>query len=256
MKISKIIDYIEKAAPKELALSWDNIGLMVGSKESDINTALFCMDYTSEILNACIDKNIKLVITHHPFIFTPVARIDEETPEGKLISETIRKGITVCSFHTNLDFANGGINDTLIETIGISEYSKDASGTHTFGPLFEETKFSDFVEFVRFALNSPNLRIVCPNEKGKDYEIKNIGVSCGAFDGEYDWLLENNIDVLVTGELKHHNAIALKERGIFVISAGHFETEEPGMERLAENIRAELGIETIVIIDCNPFTDL
>lgn len=256
MKISEIIEYVEKAAPKELALSWDNVGLMVGSKDGETDSVLFCLDYTTEILNACIENGSKLVITHHPFIFSPLKSIDVGTPEGRLISETLKNDVTVLSYHTNLDFADGGVNDTLIETLGVSDYEKDESGTHDFGTLFETTKFSDFVEFAKFALNAPNLRVVCPNNKSIDDEVMKIGVSCGAFDGEYDWISENDIDVLVTGELKHHNAIALKERGVFVISAGHYETEEPGLFRLAECIENEFHIKTILKTDCNPFTDL
>ena len=256
MKIKEITDYIERAAPLELALSWDNVGLMLGSLEGETESVVFALDFTSEVLSACIETGAKLVITHHPFIFSPIKNISEDTPLGKLATEAIRNGITVCSYHTNLDFAEGGINDTLIEMLDIVDFKKDESGEHSYGELFGEITFEEFLEFVKFTLSAPAARAVIPRGKSAQDRVKTIAVSCGAFDGEYDWIKNVGADVLVTGELKHHNAAELKERGVFAISAGHFETEEPGLERLAECVTTEFKIKTKIITECNPFTDI
>lgn len=256
MKNRKIIDFIREYAPEDTALSFDNVGLMCGSLDAETEKVIFCMDFTEEVLEKAVFGGARLVITHHPFIFNPIRSVTEDCPKGVLISEAIRNNITVYSAHTNLDFAKNGINDTLIETLGIEEYESDASGFHRFGDLFQEIKFSEFLEFARFSLNVKKPRVVLPVGKTQNDLVRRVGVSCGAFDGEYDWIDENDVHVLVTGELKHHEAIELKERGVFVVAAGHYESEQPGVERLAEIVGKEFGIETETVTECNPFTEL
>ena len=42
--VNEIASYIEALAPKSLAESWDNVGLLVGDGDAEVNT---CLLYTS-----------------------------------------------------------------------------------------------------------------------------------------------------------------------------------------------------------------
>lgn len=261
MKAGKIIDFIEDYAPKSLAMEWDHVGLMLGSVENEIHNVYFCMDFTIETLHEALRKNCNLIITHHPLIWNPLASVSDDTPEGSLIAESVRAGITVYSAHTNLDFTTGGINDALISAIGLDGIPDD-SGTHRYGTLVSPITFSAFLDNVREALDAPSARGVLPLGADFDDVITTVGVSSGAFDGDIDWLRECNIDVIVTGEMKHNQAIELMNNGFFAITAGHFESEHPGVEMLADAVKkhfAEIfekeGIKTVVSKACNPFVD-
>ncbi len=253
MKNGEIIEYLRSIAPEEKAAPWDRPGLMLGSLEGETEGVLFAMDFTREVLDEALERGMSLVITHHPFVWDPMKRIDVDGAYGALVADAIKNDITVYSAHTNLDFAEGGINDALAEAVGITGVLADESGCHRYGDLFQEITFAELAEFVGFALNAPNARTVIPAGKNPDDPVKRIGVSSGGFDGDYDWLREYGIDAIVTGEMKHNEAIELRRRGFFAIAAGHFESEQPGVVKLAEETGRALGIKTYVTEKCNPF---
>jgi dinuclear metal center YbgI/SA1388 family protein len=123
MKCSEIINILEEFAPSNLAEEWDNVGLLIGSRENKINKILVCLDVTSSVVDEAIEKNIDLVISHHPLIFKSIKRISSDNVTGLLISKLIKNDINCFCAHTNLDTAFGGVNDCLAEKIGLIEIS-------------------------------------------------------------------------------------------------------------------------------------
>ena len=121
ISLSDIAGFIEEIAPVRLAESWDNVGLMVGSMDSEVKRVLVCLDVTSEVVNEAVQKKVDLILSHHPFIFGGLKKLDGKDPKGRLIHMLIKNSISVYSAHTNLDFARGGINDYLAELLGLSE---------------------------------------------------------------------------------------------------------------------------------------
>gem|GEM_PF-6801560 len=197
-----------------------------------------------------------LVITHHPYIFHPISDIDFDSPQGELIVKTIKAGVTVYSAHTNLDFTIGGINDAMMETIGITNQKADKSKCHRYGKLKESMTVEEFFKMVKKNFDAPNSRLILPENVSKTKKISKIGVSSGSFDDDFSWIKEYNVEVLVTGEMKHNQAIDFKNRKIIGISLGHFESENVGIEKLSKIVRDRLGIDTLVTKSCNPFSDL
>ena len=49
-KVKDIIRLMEEIAPPALAESWDNTGLLVGSKEASVNRILVTLDVTSAVI--------------------------------------------------------------------------------------------------------------------------------------------------------------------------------------------------------------
>jgi len=61
-------------------------------------------------------------------------------------------------------------------------------------------------------------------------------------------------DVLVTGDVSHHRAVAAADRGLAVVDAGHAATERPGIARLYSLVAATLdGALDLTHIDANPW---
>ena len=117
--MTKIIDIykeIDKVAPFNTAAEFDNVGLLIGSFDTEVKKALLALDVTSEVINEAINIGANLIITHHPVIFNPLKRIREEDAVYKLI----KNDIAVISVHTNLDLAlNYGVNFTLANKLGV-----------------------------------------------------------------------------------------------------------------------------------------
>lgn len=231
MKISEIIDYMNELAPPGYAEDWDNVGLMIGSRNNKADKILICLDVNSKVIKEAIDNKVDLIISHHPFLFAKLNRIDFDTLKGEHIATLIKHNISVFSAHTNLDFAANGVNDTLAETIGLTKcdnlkpyipegYDCDL-GMGKIGELPEKMNFDDFVASVKRNLYIENLRIIGI----KPDKIKSAAIFCGSFDGDLNSVKRQKVDVLITGDIKYHTALDACEMGLCILDVGHFASE-------------------------------
>ncbi len=119
VKVRDIIAVMESLAPSELAESWDNPGLQVGDADWKVKKIRVALDPLPEVVKqACRDK-IDLLITHHPLIFRPLKSVDISSSVGQIIHLALESRLAVFSAHTNLDSAQGGLNDYLSEILGL-----------------------------------------------------------------------------------------------------------------------------------------
>nr|WP_154957779.1 Nif3-like dinuclear metal center hexameric protein [Paenibacillus xylanexedens] len=125
-----VIQCMEQLAPKHLAVPDDRIGLQLGSLQKDITHVLVALDVTSEVVDEAIRIGANLIIAHHAIIFRPVKSLSTDTPMGKLYEKLIKHDIAVYISHTNLDVAEGGINDWMAEALGI-ESKESLEDVHT-----------------------------------------------------------------------------------------------------------------------------
>lgn len=119
--VDELVKVLETLAPRHLAESWDNVGLLVGSRKQTVNKVLCALDLDQSVLEEAIAHEVDCIVTHHPFLFSALKRIDLDSPKGKIIEQLIKHDIAVYSMHTNLDTVCGGINDVLCKQFGISE---------------------------------------------------------------------------------------------------------------------------------------
>lgn len=117
IKNKHIFSSLEKWAPKSLAYDWDNVGLQVGSTNQKVNNILVTLDVLNNTVDEAIDQNIDLIVAHHPLLFKPLNQIDFSTPKGNIIQKLIKNNISVYASHTNLDIAEGGVNDLLSDML-------------------------------------------------------------------------------------------------------------------------------------------
>ncbi|RNF41034.1 Nif3-like dinuclear metal center hexameric protein [Planococcus salinus] len=115
----QIIEEFEKWSPKYLAMEGDPIGLHVGTLNKKVERVLVTLDVNEEVVNEAISKGAGLIIAHHPPIFRPLKILQTDFPQGRLMEMLIKHDIAVYAAHTNLDVANGGVNDLLAEALGL-----------------------------------------------------------------------------------------------------------------------------------------
>lgn len=119
--------------------------------------------------------------------------------------------------------------------------NKIICGTGRIGELNKALDFKEFCSFVKKSLNISSL-----NVSGRmDRIIKRVGIVGGAGDDFIMDCINNNCDVLVTGDIKHHIAYDAFEQGLNIIDAGHYNTEIVFVPFIADFIRKGLGIECI-----------
>lgn len=250
MKLIDIIDVIEKFAPPSLAEPWDNVGLLAGDLDSDIESGVICLDINEKAYEMCIATGSKLCISHHPFLFEPTKRLDYSDPYYDLLRKFIKADIAIYAAHTNLDSCVGGVNDALSAKLGLTDLS-------TFLPSLVPFDFQKGIV--------PGIgRVGTPDENTSLFAfyqmlVKNLGGLGGSFNfdtdrpiakvlvigGSYDssWnidVLDNGIDVVVSGEIKHKDFMFFDRYKIAAIAAGHDATERVILPVLADYLNLKL----------------
>lgn len=118
-RLKDVINELERLAPTSLAENWDNVGLMLGKPNAKVNKVLCALDLNESVVDEAINLGVQCVITHHPFFFKAMKQINLESIQGRMIEKLILNQIAVYSMHTNYDIAEGGLNDYLMQKLGI-----------------------------------------------------------------------------------------------------------------------------------------
>jgi dinuclear metal center YbgI/SA1388 family protein len=118
----EIIQLFEQFSPKGIAMEGDKIGLQIGRLNKKIDRIMIALDVLENVIDEAIEKNVQLIIAHHPFIYRPLQRIDTDTIQGRMVEKLLKHEIAVYAAHTNLDIAKGGVNDLLADALGLENY--------------------------------------------------------------------------------------------------------------------------------------
>lgn len=121
VRVEDICNTMEKIAPSFMAEKWDNIGLLVGRKEREVQRILLALDATPDVIQEAIDNDVDMIITHHPVPFRPVSRINSDNLVGRQILDLIENKIALFTAHTNLDATTGGTADAVADLLGLKE---------------------------------------------------------------------------------------------------------------------------------------
>ena len=241
-KVQDILNFVETLAPRNMKMDWDNVGLLCGSRSTQVTKILVALDPFEHVCREAADLGAQLIITHHPLIFQAMKAITDETSIGRGILELCRHGISAINAHTNLDCAPGGVNDTLAKALGLKNIAVvnpsgvDAEGNE-WGLLrcgeIAPCALPDFLSQVKTALGCQGLRYV---DGGK--AVRKVAVGGGSCAGGMLEALDAGCDTFVTADIKYNQFWDAQDLGLNLIDAGHFQTENPVVAVLAEKIAA------------------
>lgn len=217
-KVNDVFDCLKDIAPLELQLGFDNAGLQLGRLNAPVERVLLTLDVTSEVVDEAERIGAQLIVSHHPLIFSPIKSVSDE-----LLLRLAECGIAVISMHTNLDIAEGGVNDVLLELIGAKrEGYLDADNCGRVGVLPEDMELSEFLTLCKAALKVGGLKYHDAHRP-----VRHIAVMGGSGGDYVEDAFEKGCDTYLTADIKHHQFLLAKELGINVIDADHFCTENP-----------------------------
>ncbi len=250
MKVYEICNVLEDIAPLLRQEEWDNCGLLIGEFGTEVTKVLVCLDVDLMILEYAAENGYNFIISHHPLIFKGVTKIVEENEVQKIIAFSILNKISIYSMHTNYDFADYSMNDHIAELLELDDirgYADDERGFKIgrMGTVKNGISIKQLAKRVKERLKLENLSYSGDNEK----IIKNILISTGSFD--YDLLKPSNddVDLIISGDIKYHAAKMLQEKGIAVIDAGHYGTEITFSPLIKKQLSNLLGDVTIDVVD-------
>ena len=209
-------------APQELAASWDNVGHLVGEPDAEVKKVLVALDITESVVREAIDCGADVIVAHHPVMnckWHEVQRIRSDETQGRILIQMIRNGISAICMHTNLDAADGGVNDILAETLGLTDLvSLTEEKIGRVGTLKCEMPLVEFVQDVVKYLGCNGARFT---DCGKS--VHRVAVGGGACGDYIPQAIALGCDTFVTSDLKYHAFLDTKELNL--IDAGHFPTE-------------------------------
>ncbi|SKB66798.1 dinuclear metal center protein, YbgI/SA1388 family [Salegentibacter holothuriorum] len=119
MLVKEVIDIIEEFAPPAYAEDFDNVGLLVGDKNSKLTGALITLDTLESVVNEAIEKNCNLIVSFHPIIFSGLKKLTGKDYVEKTVIKAIKNDIAIYAIHTALDNQYKGVNDMISEKIGL-----------------------------------------------------------------------------------------------------------------------------------------
>jgi dinuclear metal center YbgI/SA1388 family protein len=361
VKCYEIMNELEDKYPLSLSEDYDNVGLIIGDRDKEINNILVCLEIDNKVVEEAKDNKIDLIISHHPLIFKPLKKIVKTDYISSIVMKLIRSDINVYAMHTNFDNAKNGMNDILANLLKLnnvkpltthkseslfklvvyvplshqhvvreailnagaghignySHCSFNLYGTGTFKPLeganpyigkqgeiekvneakietiVEESKlnivlkemfkahpyeevaydiyplknkldngtgrygtlenkmpFNEFCNYVKSSIGAPNVNVVGRFDK-EIYKVAVVGGAGGSFIKD---AISKGCDVLITGDIKHHEAIDAINMGLNIIDAGHYFTEVVALPYVGELIKSKFDVDVhISNISTNPF---
>lgn len=218
-------------APREGTMDWDNVGHLLGNPAQEVRRCLVALDITHAVAEEAIAKGCQLIVSHHPIMnckWSQVQTVRDDTFQGSLLTRLLRADVSAICMHTNLDVAEGGVNDVLAQALGIQNLERFTNeGVGRCGWRAEPMALSEFVRLVSRTLGCNGVRYA---DAGKPvHRVAVGGGACGEFE---DAAIYAGCDTFVTSDLSYHQFVDAKVKGINLVDAGHFPTEDPVCERV------------------------
>ena len=140
LTVGDVIQGIGQSAPWDRAAGWDPVGLQLGDPAAVVERVAVCHEVTESVVETLLSDPVDLLVSYHPLLFHPTARlVAGRTPAGRAL-RLISKGVGLAVAHTNFDVAPNGAADALADALGITN-------SVGFGPLHrgESVKVVTFV---------------------------------------------------------------------------------------------------------------
>ena len=232
--VETIYHCIDAIAPFDTQEEFDNTGLLIGSLQQPVRRVLIALDMTPEVIQEAKAKDVQLVVTHHPLMFHAAKRLVTDVFEGMVISEVIRAGLSLIAAHTNLDRSPLSAAAKTLERLGCSHIR--AAGPYV--QVGELPSAMDAVTFGRLLARhfGSGVRVFGPS----DATIRCVGMAGGAYDEGWQEARSAGAQAYITGEVRHHNALAATGNGLVLYDAGHHQTEASMVGDLCNYLQREM----------------
>ena len=249
MELNRLLNKLGRIYPRKLQEFYDNCGYQFGRKNKEIKRIALCLDFSLDVYESLKDKDVDLVISHHPYIFGGTLRQVRKKDEIK--NEVIEKVINdnryaLYSFHTCFDNAyKDGMNDAIGERLGLDNLrgSSLVKGIRI-GELKEEMSLEDLASYVKEKLCLSYV-LMC---KGNSKKVKTVAFVGGAGSSFYRCAIEEKADVLISSDIAHHTRRDILNRGFNYLEIAH-EVERIFMEKISEELKKISNEFEIIIID-------
>ncbi len=250
MQLKDVIEELEQLSPPSFAEDWDNSGLMCGRMKKEIHTILLSVDATDEVVEEAILSEVDLLVTHHPLIFTKISHITEDDIVGRRLLKLIGADISCYAMHTNFDVM--GMADEAADRLDLRdrdvmkvtyEDSISREGIGRVGNLPSEMSLRECAEMVKEVFNIDSVRIF----GNPDRRIRRAAISPGSGKKMSEDALLGGAEVLITGDIDHHDGIDSVAKGLSIIDAGHYGIEKIFVPYMKDYFRKKMPEMNVIV---------
>lgn len=228
MICSQLIKNIERDFPPEYALEWDNVGLLAGRSRKEVKSIYIALDATDEVIDQAVKYQCDLLITHHPLIFSPLKRVTDEAFISRRLVRMIQNDLSYYAMHTNYDVLRMGelagqklgFQKSAVLDVTVCEGGQER-GIGVVTDLSEPVTLGEYCRRVKRSFGLETVSVF--GDAGK--AVKRIAVSPGSGKHMIEAALSAKADVLVTGDIGHHEGIDAEAQNVAIIDAGHYGVE-------------------------------
>lgn len=250
MECSSILECLEQLAPVAYACEWDNVGLLAGTRNKDVKTIYIALEADDAAVEGAVRVGADLLITHHPLLFKPLKRVNDEDFISRRILKLIQNNISYYAMHTNFDVAPNCMADLAAGHLELTECSVlepvvvregVTYGIGKVGMLKKEMSLKELGELVKKVFQIPFLTIYGLKEvRGM---VSRIAVCPGSGGSLIKSALNAGAEVLITGDIGHHEGIDAAAEHMAIIDAGHYGLEYMFVDFIETYLTWELGAD-------------
>ncbi|QBP17991.1 Nif3-like dinuclear metal center hexameric protein [Acetilactobacillus jinshanensis] len=265
MRVRDLVNRFLKFAPAKIAVKGDPIGLQIGSLDAPVHKIMTTLDVRPRTVDEAIKKHVDFIFAHHPVMFHPAHNLDLSVPQNEMYAQIIRHHITVYAAHSNLDSANGGMNDWLAKRIHLHDvkglvpmYHDDQHSYYMgrVGNLSQPISVMGFAKKCKKYFNVSGLRLITLHP---DRKIQRVAILGGSGDDFYHDALRTKAQLYVTGDVYYHTAHDMLANGLSVVDPGHHIEAIciPHLAKLFDQWNHQYGWNVKVVeskVNTDPFT--
>ena len=255
LKLIQIVEVANRKFPFNLSEPWDNTGIQVGDPHRGISNIAFSLDVNPATIHFAKNNSCELIVSHHPILINPVKNILASDLTGETIMMAIKSEVDIIALHTNLDAAEGGLNDCLAKLLGLQEVTiPDQASCARAGRLEEPISFESLNDLVKQKWSLNGTTLICDDPSRM---VSRVFLASGSGSGYLGRAVAEGADVMITGDVKYHSAVDALRLGLPIIDAGHFGMEKHAIKLMADSFREEfekMGVR-IVCHECHDEKD-
>lgn len=226
MLIREFLKKFEQVIPPNFQDDWDNSGLQVGNTNDELKGILVCLDVTSEVIEQAKEVGANLILSHHPILFRATKKLDYDFFISQKLIDAIKAGITIYSSHTAIDVNEHGLNQFVFKEMGFKSKKKIevTEEPHGYGDIADipPMKIEHIAEQIKERLGLDHIVFYGDEQK----MVSKIGLVTGAGASFLPNVVNSGIELFITADVKHHEAMDALEQGVNVMDLGHYPSEK------------------------------
>lgn len=249
MDLPKVVEILERIAPPSIAASWDNVGLLVEPSGAPVvKNVLLTNDLTLQVMDEAEQQNSQLIVSYHPPIFTPLRALRQSQWKERLVIRCLERGIAVYSPHTAWDAVDGGANDWLASCLGsfssTEPVTTDGAGRRV--RLEPPVPLEELAARLRTHVGASKVRLALAARHTASSAVSRVSLCAGS---GVSVLRDDfgDAELVVTGEMSHHDILDATQQGASVLLCEHAVSERGSLSRLAARLSREASALCVVI---------